>query len=439
MGNENRWVRGEVVAAAGTGINLGLGVLYAWSVLKGGIPDSWGWSNADKALPYSVACFVFSLAMVLAGRLQDRFGPGMVAMVGGGLVGVGCILAGMTAPSLAGFIIGFGVIGGMGIGFGYAATTPAAIKWFPPSRTGLVTGIVVAGFGLAPVYIAPLAYWLLGTYQTTNAAGVVEKGVAPTIVAFGMAFLVVVTLLAQLLKNPPPGHVIASQAGKPASKGIDMSFREVLATAQFYVLWFMYFCGAAAGLTFISVAQDLGKRTLGELAFLAVVVLAVGNATGRVVAGTVSDKLGRQWTMFAVFLLQAVVVFALYLLAQSNAAGEGAGTGPVFIAITLAVVLLLGANYGANLSLFPSTAKDVWGMKGFGLNYGLLFTAWGAAGLLMPWVNGQIKDATGSQDLTYFIIIGLMVLAAAMTFVSRALATRTLAAAKLAAGTAVPG
>jgi MFS family permease len=181
------------------------------------------------------------------------------------------------------------------------------------------------------------------------------------------------------------------------------------------------------------VAQDLGKRTLGELAFLAVVVLAVGNAAGRVVAGTVSDKLGRQWTMFAVFLLQAVVVFALYLLAQASAAGEGAGTGPMFIAITLSVVLLLGANYGANLSLFPSTAKDVWGMKGFGLNYGLLFTAWGAAGLVMPWVNGQIKDATGSQDLTYFIIIGLMALAAAMTFVSRALATRTLAAAKNAA------
>lgn len=418
------WVRGEVVTFAGTGINLGLGVLYAWSVLKGGIPDSWGWSNADKALPYSVACFVFSLAMVLAGRLQDRYGPSMIAMIGGGLVGVGCILAGMTAPSLAGFVIGFGVIGGLGIGFGYAATTPAAIKWYPPSKTGLIAGIVVAGFGLAPVFIAPLATWMLGFYANTDPAGVVEKGVAATIISFGMAFLVIVSLLAQLLRNPPPGFVAHGSGGKVShAVPLEMDWKDVLRTAQFYVMWLMYFLGAAAGLTFISVAQDLGKRSLGDLAFVAVVVLAVGNATGRVVAGSLSDRLGRQWTMFAGFVCQAAVVLGLFALGRAAGTGTG-GTGPVFIGLTLVVVLFLGANYGANLSLFPSAAKDAWGLKGFGLNYGLLFTAWGAAGLVMPWVNGQIKDATGTQDLTFFIIVAMMGCAAALTFLSRRLAVQ---------------
>lgn len=432
MGLQTRWVRGEVVTAAGTGINLALGVLYAWSVIKGGIPDSWGWSNADKALPYSVACLVFSVAMVVAGRLQDRYGPSMVAMVGGGLVGVGCLVAGLGAPSLAAFVIGFGCLAGLGIGFGYAAVTPAAIKWFPPARTGLVTGIVVAGFGLAPVIIAPLASWLLSNYATTTAAGVVEKGVGPTMVLFGSTVLVMVALLAQLLRNPPDDYVMPVPRGNAAAakKGVDMDWRKVLGTGQFYLLWTMYFCGAASGLTFISVAQDLGKRSLGEWAFVAVVVLAIGNATGRIVAGTVSDRLGRQWTMFVEFAAQALVVLALYGLGRL--AGDG-GTGVGFVVATLAVVLFLGANYGANLALFPAAAKDAWGLKGFGLNYGLLFTAWGTAGMLMPWLNGRIKDLTGSQDLTYAIIIGMMFLAAGLTFPSRILANREAEARRAAA------
>jgi MFS transporter, OFA family, oxalate/formate antiporter len=422
----SRWLDGKVVTAAGTGINLALGVLYAWSVIKGGIPDSWGWTHADKALPYAVACMVFSVAMVVAGRLQDRYGPSMVAMVGGGLVGVGCMLAGLTAPSLAGFVLGFGCLAGLGIGFGYAAVTPAAIKWFPPQRTGLVTGIVVAGFGLAPVIIAPLATWMLTRYATTTDAGVVEKGVGPTMVVFGSAVLAVVALMAQLLRNPPEGHQLPVARGNAAAakKGPDMSWRQVLGTGQFYLLWGMYFCGAASGLTFISVAQDLGKRSLGEWAFLAVVVLAIGNATGRIVAGTVSDRLGRQWTMFVEFVLQALVVLALY--GVGRAAGDG-GTGAGFVAATLGVVMFLGANYGANLALFPAAAKDAWGLKGFGLNYGLLFTAWGTAGMVMPWVNGRIQDLTGNQDLTYAIIIGMMFVAAGLTFPSRAMAARAAA------------
>jgi MFS family permease len=412
--------RGVVVAAAGTGINLALGILYAWSVLKGGIPASWHWTDADKALPYSVACLVFALAMIPAGALQDRLGPRGVATLGGILTGIGCIVASQSGSSLAGFVLGFGVLAGVGIGFGYAAATPPAVKWFPARKTGMVAGIVVAGFGLASVYIAPLATRLLDVFAKPNAAGVLEKGISRTMLTFGVGFLVVVTALAQLLVNPParpaaaaasPSTGTGATAGPPTT-GNDRGWREMVRTPQFFVLWIMYFAGSAAGLTYISVAQGLGKKALGEWAFVAVVVLAVGNAGGRIFAGFISDRIGRPWTLFGAFVIQAMALLALYL-------SKGGAGWPVLMPI----LVLVGANYGANLALFPASAKEFFGLKNFGMNYGILFSAWGAAGLIMPWTNGKITDLTGSGDLTYFIIIGLLAIGAALTFVSRRLAT----------------
>ncbi len=403
MGNKGA-SRSWIVAIAAMCINLALGILYAWSVIKGGIPEHWGWSNADKALPYSVACFCFALAMIPAGRLQDRIGPRWVATMGGVFVGVGCIIAALAGSSLLGFIIGFGIFGGVGIGFGYASATPPAIKWFPPHKTGVVTGIVVAGFGLASVYIAPLGKYLLATV-----------GISRAMLAFGIAFLAVVILLAQLLTDPPPGHIhVSSGTGKTAPAAtVNLSWKEMLGTAQFYILWLIYFSGAAAGLTFISFCQDLGKKSLGELAFIAVAVLAVGNAGGRVIAGLISDKIGRQRTLLFFLVLQAFVVFVLYWVR--------AGSG---WPLMLLLVALLGASYGSNLSLFPSAAKDYFGLKNFGVNYGVLFTAWGAAGLIMPWVNGRIKDTLGTNDLTFFIIIATLLVSAGLTFASTSVAKR---------------
>ena len=152
---------------------------------------------------------------------------------------------------------------------------------------------------------------------------------------------------------------------------------------------------------------------------MAVAVLAVGNATGRIVAGLISDKIGRQWTLFGFLIVQAIVLFVLYLL-------KGGASWP----IVLLIVLLIGANYGSNLSLFPSATKDYFGLKNFGVNYGFVFTAWGVAGLIMPWANGRIKDATGSDTLTFFIIVAVLIAAALLTFVSRSIAARDAAAAK---------
>ncbi len=153
--------KGWTVTFAGMGINLSLGVLYAWSVIKKAIPAEWGWDDADKALPYSIACITFALMTVPAGRLQDRIGPRWVATAGGILTGIGCIIA-SYATTVLWYVLGFGLLAGAGIGLGYAAATPPAVKWFPARKTGLIAGIVVAGFGLASVYISPLANYFTG-------------------------------------------------------------------------------------------------------------------------------------------------------------------------------------------------------------------------------------------------------------------------------------
>lgn len=403
--------RGWLVTYASAGLGLVLGILYVWSVVKSGIPDTWEWTNADKALPYSLMCVAFSVTMVPAGQLQDRFGPRMVTLMGGFLAGLGLIICGLGGDSITMYAIGFGCVTGAGVGFGYSATTPASIKWFPPERTGVVTGIVVAGFGISPVLLAPLTSWLLKLFETTDAAGNAVTGISRTMITLGIFTWVVVGLLAQFVQNPPDGFRTTAPASRtPRQDGPEFKSTAMLATAQFWLLYIMYFCGAAAGLTFISVAKDLGKHSLGELAFLAVVTIAAGNTFGRIFAGTMSDKIGRQWTLFSAFVCQAIMVAVLFELTR-----RGGGT---WMAV-LPVVFLLGMNYGANLALFPAACKDYFGIRNFGLNYGWMFTAFGSAGLIMPWVNGRIKDVTGNFNLAYFIIISMMVLSAILAVVSQ--------------------
>jgi MFS family permease len=405
---------GWLVTIAAASIGMLLGILYAWSVIRSAIPASWGWSEADKALPYSVAFFVFALTMVPAGRLQDRLGPRLGSSLSGVMCGLGCLISGLSGPWLPGFVMGFGVLTGAGIGFGYAAVTPAAVKWFPPHRTGLIAGIVVAGFGLAPVLIAPVSSALLHRFATTSPSGVVELGVSQTLLSLGVATIVLVSALSLLIRNPVrrDSAVVAGSLASPQSEPTEAAQppRGLLRDARFWLLWAMYFAGGAAGLTFISVAQDLGKRSLGEWAFLAVVVLGVGNSGGRILGGLLSDRWGRHSTLFAAFVAQSAVVGALFVMGQFSV-----GEWP----LTLAVLVGLGLNYGANLSIFPAICKDYYGLEKFGFNYGILFTSWGSAGLLMPWLYGQIGDRLGGYDLAYALIVGLLLMAAALTLLSR--------------------
>ena len=394
---------------AGMGINLALGILYTWSVISKGIPPEWGWSETDKSLPYMFACLIFALVMVPAGRMQDKLSPRLVATIGGVLVGIGFIVAAQTTSPI-GYLLGFGVLAGAGIGFGYASATPPAVKWFPPAKTGMIAGIVVSGFGLASVYAAPLAKWLTAAY-----------GLDKMMMILGAGFLVVVVGLAQLLK--PPHKVLQylaeigdvgrkkndSMAGLPVIKENDFTPKQMLGTCSFYMLWFMYACGAGAGLMIISKLSPIASNQAGiQLGFMLVAVLAIGNGGGRVIAGMLSDKIGRKTTMLTCFIFQAVLIL---LLSQARE-GNILATVPVMAVISA----LIGANYGANLALFPSITKDYYGLKNFGINYGFVFTSWGVGGFMLAFLAGKMFDIYQTYAIAYYSASILLVLAAIMVF-----------------------
>jgi len=390
--------QGWIVTMSGLGLNLALGILYAWSVFSKQMTEpldkgGFGWTKTEATLPYTIAIACFALMMVPAGRLQDRLGPRLIATIGAVLTGAGMIVASFAAPdSAAPAIIGFGVLAGMGLGLGYASATPAAVKWFPPEKKGLITGLVVAGFGLAPVYIAPLSKTLLA-----------DHGISGSFRILGIVFLVATVVLSQFIRNPA-SSAVRPAAGAAASDG---SWREMLRSPRFYSLYLQYACAATAGLMIIGhlakiVAVQSGNAI--KIGFLFVALLAIFNAGGRIAAGIISDRIGRTITIAFVCILQSMMMFFFSYL--TTAGGFLIGSAVV------------GFNYGACLALFPATTADTWGTKNLGLNYGILFTAWGVGGVFGPMLAGRIADASGSYAMAYNTAGMLLSFAALLAMIS---------------------
>jgi MFS transporter, OFA family, oxalate/formate antiporter len=402
--------KGWLVTFSGTGINLALGILYTWSVFKAAIEKpltdgGFGWDVGSSNLfintntPYAVCCLVFAFAMILAGKCQDKFGPRVTAFIGGVLVSIGLIWISRTSD-FAAWVLGFGVFAGLGIGFGYSAATPPALKWFPPSKTGLIAGLVVAGFGLASVYIAPLSTYLLGAY-----------GIQKSMLIFGIAFLIIVCGLSLMLINPPAGYKPEENhtdgTPKPAAKPQnDANPSQMMKSSAFYITWLIYFIGAGAGLMVISSVSGMAKKSLGDLAFIAVAVMAIGNAGGRIIAGVLSDKIGRRATLTIMLLFQCVLMLIAIPIVKSSSA-----------VILVLLATFIGFNYGTNLSLFPSITKDNWGLKNFGMNYGIVFTAWGVGGFVMPILHQNLYNRFGHVYTYSFLTAAvLLFLGACLTF-----------------------
>ncbi|HEX7623299.1 MAG TPA: OFA family MFS transporter [Anaeromyxobacteraceae bacterium] len=396
--------RGWLVVLGGMGLNLALGILYAWSVFSKQLVEAvdkggFGWTKMQATLPYTVAIAFFAIMMIPAGLIQDRVGPRVVASAGGILSGLGLLVASFAGPgAVLPAVLGFGVLGGSGFGLGYAAATPAAVKWFPPEKKGLITGLVVAGFGVAPVYIAPLSKYLLGAY-----------GTAASFRILGFGFLVAATAFAQLVRNPaapvlPKKDAVASAL---ASARPELTWRDMIRTPAFWSLWLRYACAATAGLMIIGhmakiVAVQSGNTV--KIGFVFVALLACFNAAGRVVAGVVSDYVGRVVTIGLVCVFQALAMFLF-----SNFTSIGG------FVVGAAVV---GFSYGACLSLFPATVADTWGTKNLGLNYGILFTAWGVGGVFGPMLAGWIADRTGSYANAYDVAGALLAFSFILTALS---------------------
>jgi len=339
--------KGWIVTLAGMGINLALGINHAWSIFKESIYKSilahdgcFSWDLANLNDPYAICCLSIAFTMIIAGRFQDKIGPRLVAIVGGFFTGIGLVCCALSY-SLIVWVLGFGILTGIGIGCGFAAATPPAIKWFPASQTGFITGIVVGGIGLAPIYIAPLAQLFINCF-----------GLCISMIIFGVAFAILVSSLGLLLVNPPVDykpvekllHTQDTQVVK--IKLVDFVPFDMLRTIAFYQLWIMYTFSAGATLMIISNLATIAKQSFGDMAWLSVTIMAFGNTGGRFLAGFISDKIGRPNTMFLMMFLGVVVMLGLFFFGETNI---------IFIMVAATMV---GFCYGTNLSLFPAASKD---------------------------------------------------------------------------------
>ncbi|NLV16593.1 MAG: OFA family MFS transporter [Syntrophomonadaceae bacterium] len=380
------------VTIAAVLLNLASGFLYAWSVYAAALIQELGFTKTQAMLPYTVALAMLAVMMVPGGKLFDKYGPRVVATAGGVLLIIGMALTSLQT-TIPGFVVFFGVVVGAGSGIAYGVTIPSAVKWFPPAKRGLASGLVVAGLGLAAAYAAPLAQLII------NAVGVRQ-----TFLIIGIVFGSLVILFAQFLAVPPAEYVPpgtpAPAAGEASGKK-DFSPSAMMGTAQFWQIWLMYCFGAIAGLMVIghiSIIADIQAQL--KWGFALVAILAVFNSSGRVVGGFLSDRIGRNQTLILMFLLQAVnmIMFSNYTSMTSLTIG----------------VCITGLAYGSLLGIFPALTYDFFGLKNSGTNYGLVFTAFGAAGIIGPLTAGKIVDITGSYSYAYLAAAVILVIAAVM-------------------------
>jgi MFS transporter, OFA family, oxalate/formate antiporter len=387
----------------GIGINMCLGNLYAWSVFRKPLQAAYGWTAAEATLPFQISIAFFAIAMVFAGRWQDKAGPRTVGMVGGVLFGVGFVLSSMIGSTLMGLYLAYGVICGIAMGCAYVTPLAVTIKWWPDKR-GLMTGLVVMGFGAGAI-IGGIGGPLL----------ISAVGVMTTFLIFGIVFGGVVTLCAAMLRNPPPGYKPAGwspPAPAPGAKVMraDYSPGEMVGTPQFYLLWTCYFIGSAVGLTLISQASPIGQEMAGltpVVAGGAVTLLAVFNGLGRPGFGWISDAVGRRNAV----ILDFVVLIAAMLLVLPNATSFG---------MYALGVCMVGFGFGGFLALMPAFTADFWGTKNLGINYGWVFSAWGAAGVFGPILGLAVRRATGVWMNAFYIYAGLCVLGIVLMLMTKA-------------------
>ena len=390
----NRWLP----VVGGILMNLALGALYAWSVFVLPLEQEFGWTRADTSWVFTIAIVCFALSLIVAGRLQDLKGPRICALVGGVLVSAGFMLCSLT-HSLLSLYLFFGVMVGIGNGFGYATPTPVGSKWFPDKR-GLVVGLMVGGYGAGSAILGPLATRLITV-----------AGWRATFQTLGAVFFVMTMVATILLKNPPPGYRPPDWHPKSGSAtgGVDMSTRGMLSTPTFYALWVAYCLGATAGLMVISQLVPFARSSglSAAAATLAITVGAFGNAGGRILSGWMSDALGRLPTLKTMVLASALTMPMLFLMREQ----------------VLLFYLLVAAVYwcyGTQLSVFASTTADFYGTKNLGMNYGLLFTAWGAAGILGPAIAARVFVASGSYRYAFFAAAALALVALVSLSIAKA-------------------
>jgi OFA family oxalate/formate antiporter-like MFS transporter len=373
-------------AAAAVFMQILLGIIYAWSIFRGPLAQLHGWSNAQTIAPYRYSLLAFAAGMILAGFWQDRKGPRVVASVGGFLLGTGCLLAAWMGDTVSGLVFAYGTVAAVGVGFAYVTPISMCIKWFPDKR-GMIVGLAVMGFGVGPLLFGPLLERLIG-----NDPARLAETIPRTFLILAAIFYVGVIGAAQLYRVPPAGWKPAGWTPVAARAGAaSMPATEMVKTWQFYALWLVYFLGTSVGLTAIGEAtpllKEMAKSNTLMTAGTALGIMSIFNGLGRLGWGTVSDRLGRK---LAVLGMCAVSILACVGFLRTPTTFL-----PLLIGLCLAAF-----GYGGYLALMPSFTADYYGPTNVGANYGLIFSAWGICGFVVPgYFAGIMDQAKKSGDV----------------------------------------
>lgn len=400
---KKRWF----ILTAACMINLCLGSIYAWSVFASAMAahlnalNGTALTTGDLAIVYTIANSVGPITMISGGWFNDKFGPKKVIWVGGILVGAGMILSG-SATSVSFLVVSYGLIFGLGLGMAYGATISSCVKFFPDKR-GLIGGITTAVYGLGSVILPPIVTAVVGTYNAPTAFRMI-----------GIAFLVLICGGSFLMQQCPadfvPEGYVPPATGAKRPTGADMNWKQMLKTPIFYVMLLLFTCGALSGMMIISqasaVATGLVEMT-AVMASTAVSVLALFNAAGRIIAGIVSDKIGRINTLTVASLFAVAGLVCLY------------ATAPGAVVQFYLGVIAVGLSFGAFMGVFPGFTADQFGAKNNSVNYGIMFIGLALAGFFGPTIMRSTFQTSGSYAGAFLIAAGVSVCAVLLTFLYR--------------------
>lgn len=376
---QNRWF----IAAGCCLLMVCLGTVYAWSFFQKPVVDGYGWSNSQVAWGFSLAICFLGMAAAFGGLLLPKVGPTRLAILGSTLFSCGYLLAAtaLRQHSLLLLYLGFGVVGGSGLGLGYVTPVATVAKWFP-ERKGLATGLVVMGFGFGAV--------LMSKIIAPQLLKLCNGDIPSVFAAIGWMFLVVTIPVAAVIRNPPPGVTAGSTPGKAAENTPQPQLSRVLLSPGFALLWLIFFCNITAGIAIIGFqsplfqeiaarhSPDMDRATLASYGATLIAVSSLFNGVGRIFWGTVSDRIGRTAT-FRIILCSQLLAFAL-LMRTGN---------PWFYAFLICYVLLC---YGGGFGTMPSLILDRYGSRLMPAVYGAVLTAWSVAGVTGPQLVALIKD-----------------------------------------------
>lgn len=395
--SSNRWF----VAVAGVVMQVALGAVYAWSVFRIPLMQSYKWTIPQATLIFEFAIFMLGLSSFLGGLWMKTAGPRRVALVGGLCYGLGTVLAGRAGGDLRLFTLSYGVLGGIGLGLCYIVPVATLIKWFP-DRRGMITGLAVAGFGAGAVVTAPVAQRLIASV-----------GVSQTFTVLGIVYFILVSGSALFMRNPPEGYSPEGWQPPPSRdtslSGGGYTLGEALRTWQWYALWTILFLNTLAGISIISQTSPLAQEVTHVSAAVAaglVGVISIANGAGRLLWSWFSDTIGRPRVFLTMFFVQTV---AFLLLARVHSFG-------VLGILTFIILLCYGGGFGT----MPAFAADYFGSRNVGSIYGLMLTAWGSAGLLGPTLIAYVRQTTGHYTAAINLIAGIMLLSAVLPFLIRA-------------------